>query len=183
MRIFRLFFFTSFVCLNAFSQDGHSTVSIGAGGGFPAGGYRTSQFSNSAAFSATYEFRFLRYIAPEVGLTNLIPNYTNFSEYGTSVSRERVTLLSIGARGVLPLANGRVELFAGPGATHIWSSQAELTKGYQAPAWLLELDGGGRIAIDRGHRFWIGPTVRFSRDGGRPTEEWASLTGDFAFRF
>jgi hypothetical protein len=26
-------------------------------------------------------------------------------------------------------------------------------------------------------------TLRFSRDGGRPTQEWVSLTGDFGLRF
>ena len=39
-----------------------------------------------------------------------------------------------------------------------------------------------RIAIDKRGHFWIGPTVRFSRDGGRPTQEWVSLTGEFGFR-
>jgi hypothetical protein len=170
--------------LVAFGQTGRfGTLSIGAGGGFPASGYRTEQFSNSASLAAAYEFRLWRYVAPHLDLVNLLPNYANYGEFGVSHSRERVTLLSFGVRGVVPLARGRVELFAGPAAVHVWSSQFELTSGYHAPDWLFGIDGGGRIAIDRRHRFWIGPTVRYSRDGGRPTEEWVSLTGDLGVRF
>jgi hypothetical protein len=167
MHINRALLLAFCVSVAASSQDaGHSTDAIGAGGGFPAGGYRTDAFSNSVAVSASYEFRPFGYVAPEVGLANLIPKYTNYSEYGTSVSRERVTLLSLGVRGILPVAHGRVELFAGPSVVHIWSSETELSQSYQSPGWLFEIDGGGRIAIDHGHHFWIGPTVRFARDGG-----------------
>lgn len=176
-----------FICclpLAAFAQTGQfGTLSIGAGGGFPSGGYRTNGFSNSAAFTGAYELRFWKYIAPHVDLVNLLPTYANYSKFGVSYSRERVTLLSFGVRGIVPLAGGRIELFAGPGVVHVWSSQSELTTGFQAPRWLLGIDGGARIAIDRKHRFWIGPTVRYSRDGGRPTEEWVSLTGDLGVRF
>jgi hypothetical protein len=167
----------------ASGQGGRSTVSIGVGGGLPAGGFRTEQFLNGPAFSASYEFRLFKYVAPEIGLVDLLPNYTEYSKYGSSISRYRVTLLSMGIRGVLPLAHGRVELFAGPGATRVWSSQYDLARGFDAPKWLLEISGGGRIAIDHGRHFWAGPTVHFSRDGGRPTEEWVSLTADFAVRF
>jgi hypothetical protein len=54
---------------------------------------------------------------------------------------------------------------------------------YNAPRTIWQINGGGRIALDKRRRFWVGPTVRFSRDGGRPTQEWISLTGDFGFRF
>ena len=124
-----------------------------------------------------------RYLAPAVGLADFLPNYTDYGKYTTTVSRERVTLLSLGFRGILPLAHGRVELFAGPSAAHLWSSAYELTEGYLSPRWLFEVDGGGRVAIDRHRHFWIGPTARFTRDIGRPTQEWVSLTGDFGFRF
>src|SRR5581483_10889604 len=159
------------------------TLSFGAGGGFPAGGYRTDPFSNSTSFAAAYEFRLWKYVAPHLDLVNLLPSYASYSRYGVSYSRERVTLLSFGVRGVVPLAQGRVELFVGPDIVHVWSSESGLTSGFQAPRWLLGIDGGGRIAVDRKRRFWIGPAVRFSRDGGRPTEEWVSLTGDLGVRF
>jgi hypothetical protein len=183
MRIILFIPLASFCVMAAFGQGGRSAVSIGAGGGLPAGGYLTDEFSGGAAFAATYEFRLLKYVAPEIGLTDMLPKYTDYEKYETSVYNERVTLLSFGVRGVLPLAHGRVELFAGPAAAHLWSSSYYLTQGYHAPAWLFEIDAGARIAVDRRHRFWIGPAARFARDAGRPTEEWISLTGDFGFRF
>ena len=185
MHKFRLLLLAASVTLAVFSQDaGRNTVMIGAGGGFPSGGYRTDGISNGAAFSASYEFRVLKYLAPEIVVVNTIPNVTYGSKYGSYIMRERVTLLSIGVHGIVTLRQGSIELFAGVGAAHLWSSDIELTVlGYQSPRWLLQVNGGGRVAIDRRRRFWIGPTVRFSRDGGRPTEEWVSLTGDFGFRF
>ena len=185
MNKFRLLLLAASVTLAVFSQDaGRNTVMIGAGGGFPSGGYRTDGISNGAAFSASYEFRLFKYLAPEVGVVNMLPNVNYFGEYERQTYMERVTLLSMGVRGIVPLRQGRMELFGGVGAAHLWSSDIELTVlGYQSPRWLLQVNGGGRVAIDRRRRFWIGPTVRFSRDGGRPTEEWVSLTGDFGFRF
>jgi hypothetical protein len=183
MRMFRPLLICCLPLVTFGQTERFGTFSIGAGGGFPASGYRTDPFSNGASFAAAYEFRLWKYVAPHLDLVNLLPNHANYSKFGVSYSRERVTLLSFGVRGVVPLARGRVELFAGPGAVHVWSSQFELTSGFQAPSWLLGIDAGGRMAIDRKHRFWIGPTVRYSRDGGRPTEEWVSLTGDFGVRF
>ena len=184
MQRFRLPLLTLCFSLLAVGQEtGRNTVSIGAGGGFPSGGWRTESFSDSAAFSASYEFRVFKYLAPEVGVVHMIPNMLNNSKYGYFTSRERVTLLSFGARGIAPLRQGRVELFAGAGATHIWSSDYDLAQGFHSPLWLFQIYGGGRVALDHRHRLWVGPTVRFSRDAGRPTEEWISLTGDFGYRF
>jgi hypothetical protein len=183
VRFLRLILVLPCVCIIVSAQDaGRSTVSIGAGGGFPAEFLRTDELSHGPAFSATYEFRLFRYLAPEIGLLDFLPNLTSSSPHGTSVVRERVTLLSFGVRGILPLARGKVELFAGPSAVHIWSDDYDLT-GYGAPSWLIQIDGGFRVAIDRKRHFWVGPRCAFARDGGRPTEEWVSLTGDFGFRF
>jgi len=184
MRKFRLLLPALTCSLAVFGQDaGRNTVTVGAGGGFPSGGYRTGAWSDSAAFSAGYEYRLFKYLAPEVGIVNLIPNMTNYTKFGSFTSRERVTLISLGARGIVPLMDNRIELFAGAGAVHVGSSDFNLTAGYHSPTWLLQVSGGGRMAIDHRHRFWIGPTVRFSRDAGRPTEEWVSLAADIALRF
>jgi hypothetical protein len=187
MRMFRFFLLTSFCLLSVFCQDsGRNTVTVGVGGGFPAGGeevYVTYGLPNSAAFSASYEFRLFKYFAPEVSVVNLIPATPNQDpHYSVPPDRVRVTLLSFGGRGIAPLKQGRIELFAGAAAVHITSSDPELLD-YGSASWLAQINGGGRIAIDKRRHFWIGPTVRFSRDGGRPTQEWVSLTGDFGFRF
>lgn len=166
----------------AFCQDGRSTISVGAGGSFPAGGELTftSQVPDSAAFSAAYEFRLFKYFAPEVSVVDLAPLIPQYGEYPMPPLRTRVTLVSLGARGVLPI--GRAELFAGGAAVHVSTSDQELLNFNSSP-WIWQINGGGRIALDKRRRFWIGPTVRLSRDGGRPTQEWVSLTGDFGFRF
>src|ERR1700733_12691006 len=105
----KLFWFMCCFSFSAFAQWDRSTVTVGAGGGFPAGGenvYRTSYLPDSAAFSAAYEFRLFKYLAPEVSIVNLIPLVPQFSEYPPPPTRERVTLVSIGARGILPLHQG-----------------------------------------------------------------------------
>lgn len=166
----------------AFGQFDRGTLSVGAGGGFTAGGenvYQTNFLPHSAGFSAAYEFRLFKYLAPEVSMVNLIPLVPQFGEYPLPPTRERVTLISLGARGILPLHQGRVELFAGGGAVNVSSSDQYLELG----GWIWQVNGGGRIAIGKRRRLWVGPTVRLSRNGGRPTEEWVSLTGDFGFRF
>lgn len=184
MRTIRLLFFFSGFAFTAFGQNAErSTVSLGAGLGIPAGGYLTGSFSTNVSLGASYEFRLSRYLAPEVGVASLLPRALNNSEYGISSSRENVTLLSLGIRGILPLADGKAELFAGPGVARLFSSSYELTGSYQAPSFLFELATGARVAVDRRHRYWFGPTVRFARNGGRPTEEWVSLTADFGIRF
>ena len=182
MRKFRLLLLTSCFSLIGFGQADRGTVTIGAGGGFPAGGYQTEGFSNSAAFSGSYEFRLFHYLAPEIGVQNLIPNVLEDDKYGPLLGRERVSILSFGLRGIAPLRHGRIELFAGGGGAYLWSSDSDFN-GDRSSNWLFQVVGGGRAAIDHRHRFWIGPTVRFSRDAGRPTQEWVSLTADFGFRF
>jgi hypothetical protein len=181
----KLFLLSCYFSLSIFGQWGRSTFSVGAGGGFPAGGEltSTSQVPDSAAFSASYEFRVFKYLAPEVGVVNLIPNIPQSGRYPLPSLRERVTLLSFGAHGILPLRDGRIELLAGAGGAHVFTSYDDYIFYYNAPRTIWQINGGGRIALDKRRRFWVGPTVRFSRDGGRPTQEWISLTGDFGFRF
>ena len=178
----KLFLLPCCFSLALFGQFDRGTLSVGAGGGFTAGGenvYKTNYLPNSPAFSAAYEFRLFKYLAPEVSVENLTPLVPQFAKYPLPPIRERVTLLSLGARGILPLHQGRIELFAGGGAVNVSSSAPYLYLG----GWIWQANGGGRVAIGKRRRFWVGPTVRLSRDGGRPTEEWVTLTGDFGFRF
>jgi hypothetical protein len=187
MRICRLLLLTSFYSLAVFCQEpGRNTVTIGVGVGVPTGGeetYITSVLPDSAAFSASYEYRLFKYFAPEVSVVNLIPAIQNYDPHQQfPPDRVRVTLLSFGGRGIAPLRQGRTEIFAGAAAVYVSTSDPELL-GYGSTSWLWQINGGGRFAIDRHKHFWIGPTARFSRDAGRPTQEWISLTGDFGFRF
>ncbi len=100
--------------LTAYCQGaGTSTITVGVGGGFPAGGYLTDSFSNVSSFSGNFEFRLHQYAAVEVGVENFLADFQNFSRGGEFTTRERVTFLPLGLRGVLPLGQGRIELFLG----------------------------------------------------------------------
>jgi hypothetical protein len=60
---------------------------------------------------------------------------------------------------------------SGAGAVNVTGSDANMG----LKPWLWQVNGGGRIALDKRRHFWVGPTVRFSRDGyRRPTEEFVS---------
>lgn len=166
----------------AWCQDsGRSSVTVGIGGGFPAGGYRTDASHNGTWFSAHYEFRVHRFVAAEIGVDNFLRGYDNVARVDLPGSTERSTFLPIGLRAIAPLDKGRFELFAGTGGGYVWHSFYELRSLPGGNTWLWQVNAGGRVAI--GRRFWAGPEVRLYRDLGRPTQEWVSLTGDFGYRF
>jgi hypothetical protein len=146
-------------------------------------GYRTDAFHNGPSFSGEYEFGLHRFVAANIGVENFLLNFDTFSRFGTSTSRERVTLMPFGLRGIVPVAAGRVELFTGTGGAVLWSSEYNLAAGFEADKLLWHLNGGARIAIDRAKHFRVGPTVRLYRDLGRPTQQWVSVTADFSYRF
>ena len=118
-------------------------------------------------------------------MVNMIPNVqqTDGGGFLLPPARARVTLLSFGAHGILPLKQGRIELLAGARGVRVFTSNDNEFLFYNAPRTIWQINGGGRIALDKRRHFGVGPAVRFSRDGGRPTQEWVSLTGDFGFRF
>lgn len=157
-----------------------STVTAGAGGGFPVAGYQALDYDNAPTFSGNYEFRLLRHLSAEVGIENMLPKQVSFSPHGSYTTRERLTLLPFGLRGVAALAGQRVELFAGTGGARLW--RTEQGNSYNATTMFWQVNAGGRVALDHGRRFWVGTTIRFYRDLGRPTQQWLSLTGDFGFR-
>ncbi len=112
-------------------------------------------------------------------MQNMLPNVPTFTKFGSTYSRERVTLLSLGVRGIAPLRDDRIELFAGASTAHLNSSDTDLTQGILAAPVRRRRPLGNRSGaslLDRPH-------VRLTRDSGRPTEEWVSLTADFGFRF
>jgi hypothetical protein len=174
---------TNFTALAADLHFAASTLVAGFGGAFPASGYRTFAFHNGPSLSAEYEFGVHRFAAATIGVENFLLPFDNTSKFGTSITRERVTLMPFGLRGIVPVANGRVELFAGTGGAVLWSSEYNLAHPFQGDKLLWHLNGGARIAIDRAKHFRIGPTVRHYRDLGRPTQQWVSATADFSYRF
>jgi hypothetical protein len=185
MRVF-LILLGILTSLSALAADLHfasSTVVAGVGGAFPAGGYRTSEFHNGPLLAGEYEFGVHRFVAATIGVENFLLPFDNTSKFGTSTTRERVTLMPFGLRGIVPVASGRVELFAGTGGAALWSSEYNLGHPFQGNNLLWHLNGGARIALDRAKHVRMGPTVRYYRDLGRPTQQWLSITADFSYRF
>ncbi len=181
-----LIFLGIFTTLNTFAADtqfGSSTLTLGVGGAFPASGYRTNAFHNGPSFASDYEFGLHRFVAANIGVENFVLPFDVNSKFGISTTRERVTLMPFGLRGIIPLANDRVELLAGTGGAVLWSSEYNLDHPFQRHNILWQLNSGARIAIDRSKHFRIGPTVRYYRDLGRPTQQWISVTGELSFRF
>ena len=175
--------FTSLTSFAADTQFGSSTFTVGVGGAFPVSGYRTSGFHNGPSFVGDYEFGLHRFVAANIGVENFSLPYDVNSKFGMSTNRERVTLMPFGLRGIIPLADDHIELFAGTGAAVLWSSEYNLGHPFQRNNILWQLNSGARIAIDRSKHFRMGPTVRYYRDLGRPTQQWVSVTGELSFRF
>lgn len=181
--ILSLFALTTFSALAADPQLGSSTFIAGVGGAFPVAGSGTSAFHNGPSFAGEYELGLHKYVAATFGVENYLLPFDNYSRWGSTSTRERVTLMPFGLRGVVPVAGGRAELFAGVGGAQLWSSEYNLGQPYYGSNFLFHLNGGARIALDRAQHFRLGPTVRYYRDVGRPTQQWLSLSADFSYRF
>jgi len=178
-----------------------STVTLGVGGS--GGGY------GGPAFTGRYEYRFFKYLAGEAGVDTTLPSVFSYQyvpifsissgTFPTTIysstqtgytyfpfqNRDRVTMLPFGIKGILPLANGRVELFLGAGGAYVWSSR----RFSAVSAWREQTSIGGRVALDRHRRFWVGTTWRFYGDLGNLSNRyvtdynWYTGTADVGFRF
>ncbi len=118
-----------------------STVTLSAGGDVAS--YNWSGQGGGPSFSGTYEYRLWKYFAVEAGVNTILPSRTGYGQIfsifpsGTNLSlnsanplnysvypyhtRDVVTLLPFGFRGILPLSSGRLELFAGFGGAYAFN--------------------------------------------------------------
>lgn len=177
-----------------------STVTLGVGG-LPYADGAFSPQRGGPSFTGNYEFRFSRYLAAEAGTDILLPSGVALEQIGLippgqsvfsntlgsgctancvlAVSgRSQVTLLTYGFKGILPLAADRVELFAGIGGAYGCNSV-----GGRFDSAYGQGSVGGRFAVDRGHRFWLGTTLRGFTNFGRPQQAWLPWTFDLGIRF
>jgi hypothetical protein len=199
-KLFLMLFLTGAVSI--FGQDAphDSTLTMGVGGLPYSNSEYYPQFQKGGpAFTANYEYRFLKYLAAEVGTDillpsgkasvqsasilsgqNLMPYVSNCPSCAVVVSgTSRVSLLSYGFKGILPLANGRMELFAGVGGAYGWNSRfsGSLNSAFGQASL------GGRVALDRDHRFWLGTTLRGYDSFGSGHQAWVPLTFELGIRF
>jgi hypothetical protein len=200
-KLLLLFFISR--CFTALGQEAlhTSTVTLGVGG-MPYSDNRDypELQKGGPTFTGNYEYRLSRYLAVEGGTDILLPSGQSFvtlssiltgqnlTAFGSgcttacvvSVSgRSRVTLLTYGFKGILPLASDRLELFAGIGGAYAWNSEF---KGLLNSAF-AQASLGGRLALDRDHRFWLGTTLRGFSSFGPGRQAWVPLTFDLGIRF
>jgi len=192
-------FVTSAVTI--FGQDAphDSTLTIGVGGvPYTNNEYYPHLQTGGPAFAANYEYRLLKYLAAEVGADILLPSgealvqsysippSTNLISYvpcptcGVLVSgTSRVSLLSYGFKGILPLASGRVELFAGVGGAYGWNSRF----GGSLNSAFAQASLGVRVALDQQQWFWLGASLRGYDSFGSGHQAWVPLTFELGIRF
>ncbi len=202
-RLFRLLCFSIFFAGGAPAQETvfSSTVTLGVGG--ETSPRSVAGESTGPVFNGNYEFRILKYLAVEAGVSNMLPRTLRFETIpvylginpGVTVTyynsyvcvpcavvpipdRTRVTLLPFGPRGIVPLWNGRAELFAGGGGAYALHADGSFYN-----AWLMQANLGGRIALDAKRRFWVGTSGRFYSNTGPYRQQWLSWTADLGLRF
>ncbi len=188
--------------LSAQEPSHTSTVTLSAGGQT----YSYNEFDEHGGplFSGHYEYRLWKYFALETGVDMLLPTTHTallvpvISSGQTLVSigpgctacvivpvaeRTQVTILPFGAKGILPIVSGRVGLFLGAGGAHAWHADY----GQFRDSLLAQASLGGRLALDRKRRYWLGTSVRGYSTGysnyGSQRQTWLSWTADFGFRF
>jgi len=196
-------FLLSLLVLGPFTilgQDGihTSTLTLGVGG-MPYS-YNSNPPKGGPTFSGLYEYRGWKYLAVEGGVDTLLPS-VEYSRFLSVLSpgqnlitagpgcpacvlvpiseRSRITLLTFGFKGILPLARNRVELFGGFGGAHAWNSEF----GGRLNGLMGQASLGGRVALDRDHHFWLGTTLRGYTNFGSGRQAWVPLTIDLGIRF
>jgi hypothetical protein len=199
-KLFLLLFFSS--CFMVFGQEAlhSSTLTLGVGGlPYSDNPYYPDLQKGGPTFTGNYEYRLSKYLAAEGGTDILLPSGESFVSLASILAgqnligyaspcstacvvpvsgRSRVTLLTYGFKGILPLVNNRLELFAGVGGAYAWNSEFSGLNSAFAQASL-----GGRLALDRGHRFWLGTTLRGFSSFGPGRQAWVPLTFDLGIRF
>ena len=168
-------------------------MTLSAGGETPT--YNHFGESSGPVFAANYEYRIMKYLAVEGGFQSMLPLTTRYEFFGIAPgvnllspcsmgcvfvqsNRTTVNLVPLGAKLVLPLASDRLEVFAGAGGAYAFHSD-----GSYRNAVLAQGSVGGRIAIDHGHRFWLGTSGHFFSNGGNNRQEWLSWSADLGIRF
>lgn len=174
---------------------GSSTITVGAG---VAGGQRNVSDVGFAG-KLNYEYRISRHLAAETGLEVIsvsvyrpvvayaLPSGQNISGYFSDRAfsfdkrTDHVLQIPFGLKGILPFSNDRVELFGGLGAIAV-AHKVD----YFGPRWLGQVSLGGRFAVDKSRRIWVGAMGRgftnFTNlaEAGR---QGYTVTAEIGFRF
>ena len=195
--------------LSAQSPYRKHNVNVGGGAGQPRGDIQYL-FSNSPALRVGYGYRFHEYFQADVGLDVVFhaAGVRDFfeSQFGDLRIRDYQYFLPIGGRAVLPLAQGRVNIYGGGGGA--WLRYQENIQqpfgdaGFRTPCpvcasrggWGYYALAGGSVAIDRYQNFRLGVTTRMYRantDGDafgllpsvRTHDQWLNTAVEFTVSF
>ena len=206
----RLFLFALLPCLPVVAQDPvhSSTVTFSAGGNVDS--YNHFGEGGGPSFAGAYEYRLWRYFGLEAGVNAILPTKQGFefpaifsiTSQGTATSfftgtqpintvaipvqtRTVVTMLPFGIRGILPLAQGKLELFAGFGGAYEFNGGVHALngRGDDANGMLGQASAGARYALDHRRHYWVGTTVRGYSNASYGKQSWVTWTADFAIRF
>ena len=183
--------------------------SAGAGAALP-GGDLDPYLRTAPALRINYGYRFLRLFQADIGLdvgigSARIKDFYE-SQFGELRIRDYQYMLPAGGRVVVPLADEKVQLYAGGGAA--WLKYAERVRqpfadsGYtiECPVcrsrsgWGTYGLVGGSVALDRAKMFRLGVTTKVYRattDGDsfgtlpaiRTKDLWINLAGEFTISF
>ncbi len=103
--------------------------------------------------------------------------------------RTRFQLPPFGFDATLKVHN-RLQLFSGFGGIEAWKADGTFEpRGHQmfsnaeADAWLVQMKGGARFAVDPGEHLWLGVTERYLYNYGPGLRRWNSLAGNATFHF
>jgi hypothetical protein len=105
-----------------------------------------------------------------------LPNLSACSNGHIGISRGKTPF---GGNVILLFARERAEMFGGVAGVYV-----VMGSWYTRPyTWLTQTDLGWRVALDRGHYFWIGSTGYYLTNFAEKTRQCGLGTADFTFRF
>ena len=83
-----------------------------------------------------------------------------------------------GASATLPVAHGRIELLGSAAGIFVPTATA-----WTRPnAWFTQATLGGRVALDPGHHFWVGGSMRYLSNFADSKRQHGLLSADFTFQ-
>jgi hypothetical protein len=182
-HLYPLLFLCAFAgTLTAQTSVTRHRLELDSAGVFPVGGYKADEYSAGPALRAGYELRLRQYLAVDLGWTSAWLPGTSCSRFGCDYPRYQNRLLDYGLRGVLPLAQDRVELSVGLGGGYIWFNKTSGDSGYYNGS-LLQYSAKATVALDRSKHIRMGFSVRTWRDLGRPIQQWLSTAVGISYGF
>lgn len=164
--------------------------SVTFSGGWANNAGNTCCGDSAASLGLTYAYRVIPHFALEAGVDSAIGLGTEVRGANVDVKLDdRMLWVPFGVRGILPLRNGRVELFIGAGGLY---ENYHVTNAFTAfglesrNGWGGYVSGGGAVALDRGRRFWLGGSSHFyfaNTNNGYSHDRWVTATLDLGFHF